>query len=151
MDRVLKILMEELELYKQENIYATERLDAIKVDNIKQLEETIKNEQVLSKKLEELEGKRIHLLSELNITKMDVFIESVSDKKLKEDLTGVKKELLDIVGEIQVKNDICTKLVEVSAEIFKAVIEDLTGKKNIGYKKNLNKTMTQNSLLNKKI
>lgn len=151
MDRVLKILTEELELYKQENIYATERLDAIKVDNIKQLEETIKHEQVLSKKLEHLESKRIHLLNELNITKMDTFIESVSDEKLKEDLTRVKKELLDIVGEIQIKNDISTKLVEVSAEIFKAVIEELTGKKDIGYKKNLNKTMTQNSLLNKKI
>lgn len=152
MDRVLEILREELELYKQENIFAQERLDSIKFEETAKLEEVIKKEQKLTLQLENLERERVQLLKEMNIDKMDVFIETVSDQVKKETLKNLKRELLEIAGEIQVKNDVSTKLVEVSAEIFKGVIEDLTGKKDIGYKRDLNKTkMTQNSLWNKKI
>ena len=152
MENLIEILKKELEIYEQEREIVKLKIEAIEEDNIELIEELMKKEDILVKKIQELEKRRRKLIDGTGFKTLTLYAESLDNEKEREDAMVLKQKLKIVLEEIKFLNSTAEQLVNISTGILNSVIRNITGKKEIGYKKDTQKReFTQNNLLNKKI
>jgi predicted metal-dependent hydrolase len=146
-----EILEKQLNLYRQELDFVNQRIECIEQNKVEDLNEVIKQERALGNEIRELENIRIELFQKTEYEKLSDLIDDLSDNELREELLELKKELLSVINEIKNKNELCSKLINISSEMIEKLMSGLAGKKEVGYNKFLKKeNISSNNLLNTK-
>lgn len=146
-----EILARQLDLYRQELSFVEKRIEYIEQNNVENLNKVIKEERALGEEIKELEDMRIELFQKKEYEKLSDLIVDLTDEELKEKLLNLKEELLSVINEIKNKNELCSKLINISSEMIGKLMSELTGKKEVGYNKFLKKeNISSNNLLNTK-
>lgn len=152
METLIEILNSELKVYEQEKELVRLKVGAIEKDDILLIEELTRQEEGFVRQIQELEKKREKIVEETGYNTVTAYAESLRDLKEKEDILIVKQKLKEVLEEIKFLNNTAEQLVNISTGILNTVIKNITGKKEIGYKRDTQKKeFTQNNLLNKKI
>ena len=88
----------------------------------------------------ELKSIRVNTLNELILT---------LERKEKEEFSNLRKNLIKVLEDIKHKNELCEKLVDLSAQMLDTILNEASGKKDVGYNQFKQKSsMTNNNLLN---
>jgi methionine synthase II (cobalamin-independent) len=83
--------------------------------------------------------------------KLSDLINDLGNDELKDKLSNLREELLSVINEIKSKNDLCSKLINISSEMIEKLMSGLAGKKEVGYNKFRKKeNISSNNLLNTK-
>lgn len=146
-----EILDKQLILYRQELSFVEKRMECIEQNNIENLNKVIRDERALGEEIKELENLRIELFQNKEYEKLSDLINDLDDETIRESLLGLKEELLSVINEIKTKNELCSKLINISSEMVEKLMSEITGKKEVGYNKFLKKeNISSNNLLNTK-
>ena len=146
--RLKDILEEEYKLYKKELSFVEERVELIKNKKINELQDLIKKEKLLEEYLKTLEKERIHITDEYRVNTLNELILTL-DSKEKKEFTFLRENLVRVLEEIKHKNDLCEKLVDLSAQMLDTILNEASGKKDVGYNQFKQKSsMVNNNLLN---
>jgi Mg/Co/Ni transporter MgtE len=144
-------LNQQLDLYKQELSFVVQRIECIEQNNIENLNRVIKKERALGEEIKALEDVRIELFQKTKYEKLSDLINDLNDENQKEKLSSLKEELLSVINEIKDKNELCSKLINISSEMIEKLMSGLAGKKEVGYNKFRKKeNISSNNLLNTK-
>jgi septum formation topological specificity factor MinE len=144
-------LNQQLDLYKQELSFVVQRIECIEQNNIENLNRVIKKERALGEEIKALEDLRIELFQKTEYEKLSDLINDLNDENQKEKLSSLKEELLSVINEIKDKNELCSKLINISSEMIEKLMSGLAGKKEVGYNKFRKKeNISSNNLLNTK-
>lgn len=147
--RLKKILEEEYKLYTKEFSYVEERLELIKNKKINQLQDLIKKEIVLEERLKLLENERVHITNEHKVNTLNELILTLDENRERDDFISLRENLIEILNEIKHKNELCEKLVDLSSQMLDAILNEASGKKDVGYNQFKQKnSMVNNNLLN---
>lgn len=146
-----EILNQQLDLYKQELSFVVQRIECIEQNNVENLNRVIKKERALGEEIKALEDLRIELFQKTEYEKLSDLINDLNDENQKEKLSSLKEELLSVINEIKDKNELCSKLINISSEMIEKLMSGLAGKKEVGYNKFRKKeNISSNNLLNTK-
>lgn len=150
--QLIEVLGKLLDLYKQELKLVENRVEAIKDNKLDDLNKIIVKEKELGDLIKKVELERSTLMSNYGEIRLVELIEHIEDQSYREKLLEVREELLNIIGNIKDKNDICHKLIDLSNEVVDTLFNELTGKKEVGYNKFKKKsTVANNNLFNTKV
>lgn len=148
LEKLKDILEEEYKMYKKEFSFVEDRLQLIKDKEFDKLQELIKKEKFLEEHLKNLEKERIGITEQYQVNTLNELILTL-DSEDKEEFSVLRKKLIKVLEEIKHKNDLCEKLVDLSAKMLDTILNEASGKKDIGYNQFKQKSsMVNNNLLN---
>lgn len=151
LNRLKEILAEELELYNKELSYVEERLELIKNREILKLQEIIKQEKNLEQKLKLLEKERISITDEYRVKTLNELILTLDKNENNEIFVALRDDLIVVLNQIKDKNELCEKLVDLSSQMIDTILNEISGKKDVGYNQFKQKnSIINNNLLNTK-
>lgn len=146
--RLKDILEEEYKMYQKEFSFVEERLELIRERKFDKLQELIKKEKFLEEYLKNLEKERINITNEYKVNTLNELILTL-ERKEKEEFSNLRKNLIKVLEDIKHKNELCEKLVDLSAQMLDTILNEASGKKDVGYNQFKQKSsMTNNNLLN---
>jgi len=141
-------LEEEYKMYQKEFSFVEERLELIRERKFDKLQELIKKEKFLEEYLKNLEKERINITNEYKVNTLNELILTL-ERKEKEEFSNLRKNLIKVLEDIKHKNELCEKLVDLSAQMLDTILNEASGKKDVGYNQFKQKSsMTNNNLLN---
>ncbi|BDU51083.1 flagellar export chaperone FlgN [Haliovirga abyssi] len=150
-DNLIKILTKELELYKKALDYSIQKLEYLINEKMGKLDVVIQLESENNKKIFELEKERIDLLGEKWGKLLD-YIESLENSSKKKELIEIRKIMLATINEIKNNNITAQNIVEMSNGLINKIIDNLSGKREMGYNQDKEKkNAVRKNLLNTKI
>ena len=98
--------------------------------------------------LKNLEKERINITNEYKVNTLNELILTL-ERKEKEEFSNLRKNLIKVLEDIKHKNELCEKLVDLSAQMLDTILNEASGKKDVGYNQFKQKSsMTNNNLLN---
>ena len=148
LERLKDILEEEYKMYQKEFSFVEVRLDLIRERKFDKLQELIKKEKFLEEYLKNLEKERINITNEYKVNTLNELILTL-ERKEKEEFSNLRKNLIKVLEDIKHKNELCEKLVDLSAQMLDTILNEASGKKDVGYNQFKQKSsMTNNNLLN---
>ncbi len=148
LERLKDILEEEYKMYQKEFSFVEERLELIRERKFDKLQELIKKEKFLEEYLKNLEKERINITDEYKVNTLNELILTL-ERKEKEEFSNLRKNLIKVLEDIKHKNELCEKLVDLSAQMLDTILNEASGKKDVGYNQFKQKSsMTNNNLLN---
>ena len=148
LNRLKDILEEELKLYNEDFSYVEKRLEFINNKKMNELHEMIAKEKFLGEKLKTLEIERVKLTKSYGVNTLNELILTL-ERKEKEEFSNLRKNLIKVLEDIKHKNELCEKLVDLSAQMLDTILNEASGKKDVGYNQFKQKSsMTNNNLLN---
>ena len=148
LERLKDILEEEYKMYQKEFSFVEERLELIRERKFDKLQELIKKEKFLEEYLKNLEKERINITNEYKVNTLNELILTL-ERKEKEEFSNLRKNLMKVLEDIKHKNELCEKLVDLSAQMLDTILNEASGKKDVGYNQFKQKSsMTNNNLLN---
>ena len=148
LERLKDILEEEYKMYQKEFSFVEERLELIRERKFDKLQELIKKEKFLEEYLKNLENERINITNEYKVNTLNELILTL-ERKEKEEFSNLRKNLIKVLEDIKHKNELCEKLVDLSAQMLDTILNEASGKKDVGYNQFKQKSsMTNNNLLN---
>ena len=148
LERLKDILEEEYKMYQKEFSFVEERLELIRERKFDKLQELIKKEKFLEEYLKNLEKERIDITNEYKVNTLNELILTL-ERKEKEEFSNLRKNLIKVLEDIKHKNELCEKLVDLSAQMLDTILNEASGKKDVGYNQFKQKSsMTNNNLLN---
>ncbi len=148
LERLKDILEEEYKMYQKEFSFVEERLELIRERKFDKLQELIKKEKFLEEYLKNLEKERINITNEYEVNTLNELILTL-ERKEKEEFSNLRKNLIKVLEDIKHKNELCEKLVDLSAQMLDTILNEASGKKDVGYNQFKQKSsMTNNNLLN---
>ena len=148
LERLKDILEEEYKMYQKEFSFVEERLEIIRERKFDKLQELIKKEKFLEEYLKNLEKERINITNEYEVNTLNELILTL-ERKEKEEFSNLRKNLIKVLEDIKHKNELCEKLVDLSAQMLDTILNEASGKKDVGYNQFKQKSsMTNNNLLN---
>ena len=148
LERLKDILEEEYKMYQKEFSFVEERLELIRERKFDKLQELIKKEKFLEEYLKNLEKERINITNEYKVNTLNELILTLKNKE-KEEFSNLRKNLIKVLEDIKHKNELCEKLVDLSAQMLDTILNEASGKKDVGYNQFKQKSsMTNNNLLN---
>ena len=148
LERLKDILEEEYKMYQKEFSFVEERLELIRERKFDKLQELIKKEKFLEEYLKNLEKERINITNEYKVNTLNELILTL-ERKEKEEFSNLRKNLINVLEDIKHKNELCEKLVDLSAQMLDTILNEASGKKDVGYNQFKQKSsMTNNNLLN---
>ena len=148
LERLKDILEEEYKMYQKEFSFVEERLELIRERKFDKLQELIKKEKFLEEYLKNLEKERIDITNEYEVNTLNELILTL-ERKEKEEFSNLRKNLIKVLEDIKHKNELCEKLVDLSAQMLDTILNEASGKKDVGYNQFKQKSsMTNNNLLN---
>ncbi|MBP6408633.1 MAG: flagellar protein FlgN [Fusobacteriaceae bacterium] len=148
LERLKDILEEEYKMYQKEFSFVEERLELIRERKFDKLQELIKKEKFLEEYLKNLEKERINITNEYKVNTLNELILTL-ERKEKEEFSNLRKNLIKVLEDIKHKNELCEKLVDLSAQMLDTILNEASGKKDVGYNQFKQKSsMTNNNLLN---
>ena len=148
LERLKDILEEEYKMYQKEFSFVEERLELIRERKFDKLQELIKKEKFLEEYLKNLEKERINITNEYKVNTLNELILTL-ERKEKEEFSNLRKNLIKALEDIKHKNELCEKLVDLSAQMLDTILNEASGKKDVGYNQFKQKSsMTNNNLLN---
>lgn len=151
LNRLKEILAEELDLYTKELSFVENRLELIKNREILKLQEIIKQEKVLEEKLKFLEKERISITDEYRVKTLNELILTLDKSEENENFVTLRDSLINILNQIKDKNELCEKLVDLSSQMIDTILNEISGKKDVGYNQFKQKnSIINNNLLNTK-
>ena len=135
-------------MYQKEFSFVEERLELIRERKFDKLQELIKKEKFLEEYLKNLEKERINITNEYKVNTLNELILTL-ERKEKEEFSNLRKNLIKVLEDIKHKNELCEKLVDLSAQMLDTILNEASGKKDVGYNQFKQKSsMTNNNLLN---
>ena len=135
-------------MYQKEFSFVEERLELIRERKFDKLQELIKKEKFLEEYLKNLEKERINITDEYKVNTLNELILTL-ERKEKEEFSNLRKNLIKVLEDIKHKNELCEKLVDLSAQMLDTILNEASGKKDVGYNQFKQKSsMTNNNLLN---
>lgn len=137
---LLEILKKELDIYQELLKVSNEKTDIVKEDKTSELDQLVRQEEILIAKVVELEKKRIRILKEICVN-LRLKEESISISDLsqyvdeKQELLEMKEKITKTLKELKRANELNTKLVENSLEYINFSVNLATGadKESITY------------------
>lgn len=148
LERLKDVLEEEYKMYQKEFSFVEERLELIRERKFDKLQELIKKEKFLEEYLKNLEKERINITNEYKVNTLNELILTL-ERKEKEEFSTLRKSLIKVLEDIKHKNELCEKLVDLSAQMLDTILNEASGKKDVGYNQFKQKSsMTNNNLLN---
>ena len=148
LERLKDILEEEYKMYQKEFSFVEERLELIRERKFDKLQELIKKEKFLEEYLKNLEKERINITNEYKVNTLNELILTL-ERKEKEEFSNLRKNLIKVLEDIKHKNELCEKLVDLSAQMLDTILNEASGKKDVGYNQfKQESSMTNNNLLN---
>ena len=148
LERLKDILEEEYKMYQKEFSFVEERLELIRERKFDKLQELIKKEKFLEEYLKNLEKERINITNEYKVNTLNELILTL-ERKEKEEFSNLRKNLIKVLEDIKHKNELCEKLVDLYAQMLDTILNEASGKKDVGYNQFKQKSsMTNNNLLN---
>ena len=148
LERLKDILEEEYKMYQKEFSFVEERLELIRERKFDKLQELIKKEKFLEEYLKNLEKERINITNEYKVNTLNELILTL-ERKEKEEFSNLRKNLIKVLEDIKHKNELCEKLVDLSAQMLDTILNEASGKKDVDYNQFKQKSsMTNNNLLN---
>lgn len=148
LERLKDVLEEEYKMYQKEFSFVEERLELIRERKFDKLQDLIKKEKFLEEYLKNLEKERINITNEYKVNTLNELILTLESKE-KEKFSILRKKLIKVLEDIKHKNELCEKLVDLSAQMLDTILNEASGKKDVGYNQFKQKSsMTNNNLLN---
>ena len=148
LERLKDILEEDYKMSQKEFSFVEERLELIRERKFDKLQELIKKEKFLEEYLKNLEKERINITNEYKVNTLNELILTL-ERKEKEEFSNLRKNLIKVLEDIKHKNELCEKLVDLSAQMLDTILNEASGKKDVGYNQFKQKSsMTNNNLLN---
>lgn len=148
LERLKDILEEEYKMYQKEFSFVEERLELIREKKFDKLQELIKKERFLEEYLKNLEKERINITNEYKVDTLNELILTLENKE-KEVFSILRKNLIKVLEDIKHKNELCEKLVDLSAQMLDTILNEASGKKDVGYNQFKQKSsIINNNLLN---
>ena len=148
LERLKDVLEEEYKMYQKEFAFVEERLELIRERKFDKLQDLIKKEKFLEEYLKSLEKERINITNEYKVNTLNELILTLESKE-KEKFSILRKKLIKVLEDIKHKNELCEKLVDLSAQMLDTILNEASGKKDVGYNQFKQKSsMTNNNLLN---
>lgn len=148
LERLKDVLEEEYKMYQKEFSFVEERLELIRERKFDKLQELIKKEKFLEEYLKNLEKERINITNEYKVNTLNELILTL-EREEKDEFSILRKNLISILEEIRHKNELCEKLVDLSAQMLDTILNEASGKKDVGYNQFKQKSsMINNNLLN---
>ena len=132
LERLKDILEEEYKMYQKEFSFVEERLELIRERKFDKLQELIKKEKFLEEYLKNLEKERINITNEYEVNTLNELILTL-ERKEKEEFSNLRKNLIKVLEDIKHKNELCEKLVDLSAQMLDTILNEASGKKDVGY------------------
>ena len=132
LERLKDILEEEYKMYQKEFSFVEERLELIRERKFEKLQELIKKEKFLEEYLKNLEKERINITNEYEVNTLNELILTL-ERKEKEEFSNLRKNLIKVLEDIKHKNELCEKLVDLSAQMLDTILNEASGKKDVGY------------------
>lgn len=149
LNRLNYLLTEEYRLYNEEFSFVEKRLELIKEKKISELQELIKEEKVLEEKLRILEKERVNITNEYGVKTLNELILTLNESTERDSFILLRENLIKILSEIKDKNELCEKLVNLSSQMLDTILNEVSGKKDVGYNQFKQKnSMVNNNLLN---
>ena len=131
LERLKDILEEEYKMYQKEFSFVEERLELIRERKFDKLQELIKKEKFLEEYLKNLEKERINITNEYKVNTLNELILTL-ERKEKEEFSNLRKNLIKVLEDIKHKNELCEKLVDLSAQMLDTILNEASGKKDVG-------------------
>lgn len=148
LERLKDVLEEEYKMYQKEFSFVEERLELIRERKFDKLQDLIKKEKFLEEYLKNLEKERINITNEYKVNTLNELILTLESRE-KEKFSILRKKLIKVLEDIKHKNELCEKLVDLSAQMLDTILNEASGKKDVGYNQFKQKSsMTNNNLLN---
>jgi len=149
LNRLNDILTEEYSLYTEEFSFVEKRLELIKDKKISELQDLIKEEKILEEKLKNLEKERVNITNEYGVKTLNELILTLNESIERDRFVTLREDLINILNEIKDKNELCEKLVNLSSQMLDTILNEVSGKKDVGYNQFKQKnSMVNNNLLN---
>ena len=149
LNRLNDILTEEYSLYTKELSFVEKRLELIKDKKISELQDLIKEEKVLEEKLKNLEKERVNITNEYGVKTLNELILTLNESIERDRFVTLREDLINVLNEIKDKNELCEKLVNLSSQMLDTILNEVSGKKDVGYNQFKQKnSMVNNNLLN---
>jgi len=149
LNRLNDILTEEYSLYTEEFSFVEKRLELIKDKKISELQDLIKVEKILEEKLKNLEKERVNITDEYGVKTLNELILTLNESIERDKFVTLRENLINILNEIKDKNELCEKLVNLSSQMLDTILNEVSGKKDVGYNQFKQKnSMINNNLLN---
>jgi hypothetical protein len=148
LNRLKDILEEELKLYNEDFSYVEKRLEFINNKKMNELHEMIAKEKFLGEKLKTLEIERVKLTKSYGVNTLNELILTL-DKNEQNDFLFIREKLINVLENIKNKNILCENLIDISTQMINTIIEEASGKKDVGYNQFKQKSsIINNNLLN---
>lgn len=149
LNRLNDILTEEYSLYTEEFSFVEKRLELIKDKKISELQDLIKEEKILEARLKNLEKERVNITNEYGVKTLNELILTLNESIERDRFVTLREDLINILSEIKDKNELCEKLVNLSSQMLDTILNEVSGKKDVGYNQFKQKnSMVNNNLLN---